>query len=195
MESEKTEKMKEYRDAVEFLAEHEVNSVMLNSGNEHATIIFQNIFSNSKNHIKILAGNLHNDVTESPEYIAGLVKFLQLRNSKLDIMLDRFDGTQKSMLFEKLFLYKEKINIKSTNTEFYFSKANEKEESTKNPVHFCIGDKRMYRLETDTKQRSARCNFNDSEYVSKLDGLFSKAFEKGETIDWYQLVNKGHLMK
>jgi hypothetical protein len=185
------ENLASYRKAVEFFAKSKTDNLMFNSGNEHAAIIFSNIFLNSSSCVKIFAGNLHNEVTEKPEYINSIIGFLQQKDSKLDILLDGFDGLdgrQDSQLFKKLFFFKEKIVVKSTKVKFHVTRKTE-DGTKKDHIHFCTGDSQMYRLEIDTTNRTARCNFNDPPFVKILNNLFDTAFSDGQIIDWNMLTN------
>ena len=50
--------MEEYRKTVELYAARHENYLFHNKGNEHALIIFENIFRNAKRKIRIVANNL-----------------------------------------------------------------------------------------------------------------------------------------
>ena len=45
------------------------------------------------------------------------------------------------------------------------------------PVHFTIGDKKIYRLEEDINSFVARGSFNDTTYCSGLIDVFEKLFD------------------
>ncbi|MDR3245655.1 MAG: hypothetical protein LBT50_04410 [Prevotellaceae bacterium] len=181
--------LESYRKAVEFLAKNKVDDLIFNSGDEHAAIIFSNIFSNSDYQVKIFAGNLQNAVTEKPEYISSIAGLLY-RGARLEILLDNFDDSVKkdSDLFKKLHYYEKRVSIKCTNTRFYATRVTD-DGHVKDHVHFCTGDSGMYRLETDTEKRSARCNFNDSPFVEFLNGLFDETFKTAQTVEWDSLIS------
>jgi hypothetical protein len=181
--------LESYRKAVDFLAKNKVDNLIFNSGDEHASIIFSNIFCNSDYRVKIFAGNLQNQVTEKPEYINSIARLLQ-RGARLEILLDSFDDSIKkdSDLFKRLYLYEKYVSIKQTNTRFHVTRVTE-DEHIKERVHFCTGDSCMYRLETDTEKRSARCNFNDPPFVKDLNGLFDEAFKTAKNVEWSSLIS------
>jgi hypothetical protein len=182
--------LEDYRKAVEFLAKNRVDDLIFNSGNEHAQIIFQNIFKNCDGTIRLLAGNLQNEVTKSAPYLDALRYFLQRDGSKLEVMLDGFDRFNKHGdvdVFKVMYEYKDKVAIKSTSTKFYVTKMTEGGTEEKIPVHFCTGDT-MYRLEIDTLNRTARCNFNDSSFVKDLNTLFNKYAKEGTEITWSEVI-------
>jgi ribosomal protein L33 len=183
--------LEDYRKAVEFLAKNKVDNLILNAGNDHAKIIFQNIFVNCEKRIRLLAGNLQNEVTKDADYISSLKHFLQVKDSKLEVLLDGFDRFKKTSeveVFRVLWSYKDKVTLKSTDAKFYVTKQNRDSTKEKVRVHFCTGDAGMYRLETNTQTRAAHCNFNDRVFVETLNNLFDKAAEKGTDITWDELI-------
>ncbi|MDR1343664.1 MAG: hypothetical protein LBK18_10500 [Prevotellaceae bacterium] len=182
--------LKDYREAVEFLAKNRVDNLIFNAGDEHAQIIFQNIFKNCEGKIRLLAGNLQNEVTKSAAYLDALKGFLQRDGSKLEVMLDNFARFSKQgevEVFKVLLEYRDKVAIKSTDTKFYVTKVTEGGAEEKVPVHFCTGNA-MYRLEIDTRTRSARCNFNDKSFVEDLNTLFDEDTKKGREIAWNEVL-------
>ena len=67
--------MEEYRRTVEAYASRHENYLFHNEGNEHALIIFENIFRNANDTIRIAANNLCNpEVVDRKEYVAHLKK-------------------------------------------------------------------------------------------------------------------------
>jgi hypothetical protein len=64
--------LKNYRKAVEFPAKNRVDNLIFNAGDDHAKIIFQNIFRNCDDKIRLLAGNLQNEVAKSGDYLDSL---------------------------------------------------------------------------------------------------------------------------
>jgi len=181
--------LESYRKAVEFLAKNKVDDLIFNSGDEHAAIIFNNIFSNSDYQVRIFAGNLQNSVTEKPEYINSITELLY-RGVRLEILLNNFDDSVKkdSDLFKKLYYYRDKrISIKCTNKRFYVTRLTEG--PVKEYVHFCTGDFGMYRLETNTETRSARCNFNDQPFVKDLNDLFDETVKTAQNLEWSSLIS------
>ena len=92
----KREDLQEYAKAVAFMAETKSSNIFLNSGEEHALLVFSNIFRNSQKVVQLLAGNLSNNVTEADEYQEAIVSFLRKPNSRLEILLDRYEDGKKS---------------------------------------------------------------------------------------------------
>ncbi len=167
--------IKDYMSAVHEISDTNSSEVFNNSGNVHAAIIFNHIFSKSKSIVRILAGNMYNVVTLSKMYQDALLTFLGRENTKLLILLNaeklkKVQGSQiQDSIFKKLQPYASKIIIKTTT--------NELKRDNKN-IHLCIGDQSMYRLETDPESRHAEVCLNDSDYVSQYlipeyDKLFS----------------------
>lgn len=188
MENLQDQELQTYSESVKVLAENKINNLIFNSGDKHACIIFKNIFLNSNDHIKIVAGNLHNEVTKSDDYLKSLINFLDLKNGKLDILLDRYENGEKvinSTLFKKLANYKENICVKKTSRAFYIGT-----DEQKTHIHFTIGDNTIYRLETNITKREAKCNFSDEKFTSILNQRYTELFDNSETVEWSTLVSE-----
>lgn len=161
-----------YNEAVEFNAKRKNNFMFNNEGNEMALIVFRSIFRNATNAIKIVANSLNNKVTNHKEYISALESFLMKPDSKLELLLSKYDGNQLSdcHLFNMLKQYKDKVSIKVIENGKTFK------DSKGRIIHFCIADAHMYRLEYNTEKRMAECNFNDIKECQLLDELFCSVF-------------------
>lgn len=179
-----------YEVSVKYLAENKVDNIIYNSGEEHALIIFENIFNNCKYKLRLLSGNLSNGITKNPKYINSLTRFLAQRNGKLEIILDRYEDGSKvvnSDLFKKLETYKDQITIKKSTLSYSLNNEN-KVDSERKHIHFCIGDDHIFRLETDTEKRKAKCNFNDITYSNILKDLFYRLYNQSELLSWDTLI-------
>lgn len=178
--------MNEYKNAVTNIAAKGENNLLHNAGNDHALIIFENIFKNAKKEILISAHDLTNpEVSNKEEYISSLLSFLDHNvDSKLYILVSDFQESYKNFdLYKKLansIAYKEnRVKIKNSNG-FQFT-------SGGSTVHFCVADERMYRLETDIQKRTAICNFGDEETANKLANAFWNGFN-AKTSDEVTLI-------
>lgn len=158
--------MNRYREAVEYYASKGENYVLFNSGDEHASIIFENIFRTAKEEINIHAYDLCNDLTSKDGYLNSLESFLKEDNTKLNILLStyNYECAKNSKLFILLRRFHDKVNLYHLNG----AEIKVKEEV----VHFCIADNKMYRYEFDVTNRKARCNFNEPEMSQRLKSLF-----------------------
>lgn len=166
---------KDYISAVSEILILNSSEVFNNSGNVHAAIIFNNIFSRSKSIVRILAGNMYNVVTLSKMYQDALLAFLGRKDTRLCILLnsDKLEDLKKlaiqDSIFKKLQPYASKIAIRKTKKEL---------KRDGEMIHLCIGDQSMYRLETDPEHRHAEVCLNDADYINKYlipeyDQLFS----------------------
>ena len=84
----------DYKEAVEYFANNKVDNVLSNSGNEHAIVIFDNIFKTAERNICLYAQDIfsnQNVVTVSPSYIESLRKFLSKERTNLRIVLKDLD--------------------------------------------------------------------------------------------------------
>lgn len=166
----------DYKEAVEFFANNKIDNVLSNSGNEHAVIIFNNMFKTAEKNICLYAQDIFsndNVVTVSPSYIESLRTFLDKEGTSLRIVLKDYDVvTSCNRLRNVLKQYSSKIAVRINRRG--------EVKICENSVHFCIADGRMYRVEYDTKTRKARCNFNDKNAVSKYQTVFNQLFEASE---------------
>ena len=161
-----------YEESVAYAADNKLNNVIYNKGEEHAIIIFHNIFRTAEREIVLYAKNifsLDNKVTTNAKYISSLTNFLEKEGTKLKIVLtDCNADTDTNILREHLMLYRDKIEIKANEQQTV------KIDDTL--IHFCTADGRMYRMEYDIKDRKARCNFNDQTSCTKFNSIFNILF-------------------
>lgn len=167
--------MDRYAQAVAELATNKKSNLMHNEGNEHALIIFSNIFKTAEKYVKIVAKDLLNyEVANRCDYIDSLKGFLSRKGTRLEILLSNFDRTAArqtplfSMLAESAAYKENRISIKSLGGRTFHTKEGDE-------IHFCIADDRMFRLETDVKARKALCNFNDVDQVRELNDKYAVA--------------------
>ena len=184
--------LEEYKLAVQEYASNGIDYLFHNNGNEHAQIVFQNLFSNAHSMVRIAAGSLCNDeLVNTKEYIDSVTKFLDTPNAHLHILLSSFpmeavniagDCLLKSIASHKAVMEGRVIVKDGKNRGF--------KNAHGAPVHFCTADSHMYRLETDTNKRSASCNFGDTVLTGQLEAVFDKAFNQTEDeIDLIKIFN------
>lgn len=162
--------LNDYAEAVEYNAREHVNTIFFNKGNEHAIIVFKTIFQNANEYILIVAKNLNNEVTNSPDYLESMKTFLSKKKTRLDILVSEVSRAN-NRLFDLLKDFPSQVSVKCTEGRTF---TNEKNET----IHFCVADGRMYRKETDTNGRKASCNFNDPITSSKLKNDFMAVYNK-----------------
>ena len=164
-----------YKEFVRLMAQTNSDRMFLNSDEEHALEVLVQLIQMSKEKIQIFAGSLCEHIGNKPEYIVALSEFIE-RGGILNILLNRYDeGKDKnSNLYKRLAYYKangKQIIVKQTNAKPYFSNDQSKKE-----VHFTVGDKKSYRLETDIEDRKAECNLNNPEIAGMISDFFDKLF-------------------
>ncbi|MDP1675922.1 MAG: hypothetical protein Q8L88_03575 [Bacteroidota bacterium] len=169
--------MEDYIGYIKNLAENKLPTIFYNSGPEHASIVMSNIFQNSKDMIRIFAGNFSGEVSQNERYIESLKSYLN-RKGKVHILLDEYTEDKKPHLFDLLSTYSffnpENIEIKKTNTHVV-------EEKTKKKIHFTTGDNCMFRLEEDTDKFLAKGSFNNLELTDKLIKYFDQIFNSRDS--------------
>lgn len=169
----------EYRKAVEYYASNGIDNLIHNRGNEHALIIFQNIFRTANGHIRIAANNLWNDeVVNTKEYIDSLSAFLNRPNSKLDILLTDEPHIEDVKAKEGYNIYRMLYNHRAylSGRVRIMSGEGRTFQHKGTPLHFCTADGHMYRLETNPYEREAQCNFCDTTHTGKLIDNFDRVY-------------------
>lgn len=168
--------LEQYRNAVKDYAERGVDYLFHNEGDEHALIIFTNIFLFAERIIRIAANKLcNNEVVNQEEYIKSLKGFLDKKDTYLHIILSNRpsveEANQDNCLYKMIFdhrAYKEgRVKIKDGEGKSFHDKNGK-------TIHFCTGDDKIYRIENDIKARKAVANFGDI----KTTGVLNKAFDE-----------------
>lgn len=155
--------MTDYKRFIHGLAINHVNRIFLNSDEGKMLDVFTEIFNAAQLEVRIFAGSLCNDSTNSSAYIEALSDFIE-RGGKLIILLNSFneEEAKKSNLYKRLAFYQtqkgDNVRIKITPAKPYITIS-----GVKQYIHLAIGDGTSYRLETDTEARTAICNMSDSE--------------------------------
>lgn len=171
--------LEQYRNAVKDYAARGVDYLFHNEGDDHALIIFTNIFCNAKNTVRIAANKLCNkELVNKGEYVSALKAFLDQKDSRLFILVtnrpSEEEVKQEDCLYKMLYnhrAYKEgRIQIKDGQGKSFRGKDG-------NTVHFCTGDDKMFRIENDIKERKAVANFGDNTTTNVLNGAFDKVFQ------------------
>lgn len=172
--------LEEYRNAVEWHAKNRIDNMLHNKGNEHALVIFENMFKYSTDHVRIFAKDLANmEVVNTKRYVESIKEFISRPGVKLDILVTDFNEEVKDidkdvnlfyMLRSSWAYSANRIRIRTTNGMTFRMQGN--------AIHFCTSDGHAYRLERDIDKRIAQANFGDAKTTEKLDSLFDDAFEK-----------------
>jgi len=176
------ENLKEYSIAVKNFAANGIPYLFHNKGNEHALIIFENLFINAKSEIRIAANMLYNDeVVNTKTYIDAMRYFLDRRNSRLLIIITNrppviaVKGHDKETSFYWMLYnhpaYKNGRVVIKEGAGYYFRGDGGQQ------VNFCTCDSKMYRYESDIYQRKAEANFNDEYETIKLENKFNEVYK------------------
>lgn len=169
--------MNDYAKYIQNLAQNDESIIFQNSSSEHASIVMSTIFKYSNENIRILAGNLNGEVSSSENYNKELQSFLN-RNGKIRILLDDYNkniNPQTLKILSEAYYYNpELVEIRLSPIKIIGAK-------TKKNLHFCIGDKKMFRLELDTKKYIANCSLNSVEISGLLIDSFDMLFENNKS--------------
>ncbi len=195
MTEEEKKELEEYREFIQMLSETSDSRIFLNKGPEHAKVVLEQIFKQSKESVRIFAGNLTRVVGDDADYIAALSDFVQNEGSSVRILLNDYkeELAKESKLYMRLAYFKSKgkdIVVKSTNAKPYRKSDPEQKE-----FHFTVGDEKAYRIETDIKERKAEGSMNRTETAAPMAAFFDSLFDSDQSkvIDILKLFNYNEL--
>lgn len=163
--------MQSYIDYVESLAKSGEDEFFFNSGPDHASIVMSRIFKYSTEEIRIFCGGFNGIVSNDADYLKYLELFLQ-RGGKLKILAEQDLSKDDSIAIFKV------LRKYSANVDMYVTSLRVKKSSTKENIHFAIGDNRMLRVETDIDNYAAQVNFGNSQHADSFISIFDRIFSK-----------------
>lgn len=170
--------LKDYEFYIENLARDNKDEVFFNSSDDHALIVLKQIVRSVKNELKIYCGNLCTQVSNNIDYLNALKEFLDRSGTKIQVLFadfnEEFYGKPIYRLFNE---HREQVTLREVLPDHIITKDDV-------PVHFTIGDFKMYRLETDIENKKAIGNFNDESSTGVLCQVFNRYFK-----DYSQEVN------
>jgi len=154
-----------YQKGIKYLAENKIGDTFLNEGDEHAKIVFSNLFMIAGNKVRIFAEMLNSDVPNCNEYISAMRSFLD-RDGRVDILLEKKPNPEMP-LFQLFRQYGNQVNIKITEYRPKFGD---------DLINFCTVDDFAYRIETDKKKKEAHGSFFDKKQTSEINNVFSEMY-------------------
>ena len=173
---------KQYKEFVHLQALLKSGLNFLNSDEDKMKTVYIEMLNNATSEFRIFAGTLACDVTNSSEFIETLSDYIE-RGGFLHILLNDYnkEKVMESQLFKRLAYYqsqKKAVIVKQSADHPYIN-------TQDGPiyVHFALGDKMSYRIETDIHKRTAICNMNSPELTTKYAVFFDNLFEKPESTD------------
>lgn len=162
-----------YKKYIEELASDKRNKVFFNSGKEHAVIVLSSMFKRARKSIKIYAGNMLGGIANNQAYIDAINDFLA-RQGKIEILLEEYDEENEPVIFKTFRRYYRFNPNQIVIKKHIFSLSEGTSQFT--PIHFCVVDGRMYRIEKDIVNFAAQGNFNDIGVSTELANAFDKIF-------------------
>lgn len=163
----------DYKAYVESLARNGQDKVFFNSGPIHAAIVMSRIFKYSNDTVKIFCGGFTGTVSNDDQYLKHLQMFLD-RGGKLKILAEKdLSNAGTSQIFDILRKH-------PSSVEMYRAQNNVIDTTTKESVHFAIGDEKMLRLETGTNDYTAEVNFGNPEKAKVLSNLFETVWKTSQ---------------
>lgn len=164
--------MDDYIQYIKDLADKKQDALFFNTGALHASFVMSTIFDSSKETIKIFAGNLCGQVSDTETYRTSLNHFLS-KNGKLQVLLQesKMITSAEPPIFDMLKFYN---IVKFGNVEVKKLKGSML--GLEGDMHFTVGDNKMYRLEYDVESFKAEGNFNNPIESGRLSTIFDDAF-------------------
>ena len=161
--------MEQYKKAVQEFANKQEDYTFPNKGASHAVIVLEELFNNSKE-IKFFSNKLDYDILKT---IFSSIKNFIKNGGVLELILDEPNIVNNDIV---TYLCEKNVSIKIANDEFRNSV---KKLSTQDDIyHFAIGDNKSFRIEIDTQEYKAICNFNNPEISQKFVSVFDDFFNK-----------------
>lgn len=172
----------DYKYFVHSLAMNNEARIFLNSDEDKAIVVLVELIQKAQSELRIFAGNLCNSVGDNSEYIIAISEFIE-KGGNVKILLNDYkeECAKESNLYKRLAYYiaqNKNICIKATKVKPYLTRDEERK-----PVHFTVGDKASYRIETDIEKRTAECNFNSPEVAKRIADFFDDLFKAMEAVD------------
>lgn len=175
-----------YANSVATLASRRESHLFFNEGNEHALIVFKNIFNNARKSLYLVANDLTNtEVCNHRDYIDSLKAYLDRKDVTLCIILSEAndDTIRNTDVFKAIY----KSPAYSGGHVKIYNLKGKQFKSNGETVHFCFADGMMYRIETDTIHRKAQCNFNDPATVRNLQRNFDNGVVLASAVNLSQI--------
>lgn len=170
-----TANIEEFTASVEKIADEQGDIILSNSGKDKAAVVLSNIFRTTENSLKIFANKLDNDVCGQPNYLTELENCInRIGYNNVYVLLEN-DPLPTSSAY--ILLKRHNIAIKKiSNKSEFFKKF--KDES----INFTVGDKRMFRLETDTVNYKALFCFKEVGISKQLTQIFEDNYTANSVV-------------
>ena len=166
-----------YDHAVEYFAQNLIDSQFDNEGPEHAATVLTQMLKTS-DEIRIFSGIFNGDVTSKTFFMKELDKFINEKKELYLILENLPEEAKQSKALKKVINYSKTgaYNVKYKIADTKFIKQLENSFTSNRALHFAIGDDRSFRVEIDSGNYKARCNFNDKAISGKLKNIFDNFF-------------------
>jgi len=172
--------MNNYKKAVEELAKNSENLEFDNKGNEHASVVLENMLKYAKKSFKIYTGNFNGDVANNDAFLKYFNKFIENKN-EVKVIIESLpdDEVNYSKALKRIIDLNNNpaYNVKYKLATEAFKKELENIFQNKKPCHFSISDSKAYRVEIEPNTYKAIVNFNDPQITQKLELIFDNFFK------------------
>jgi len=175
LEIEMTKELDDFKLSVERLSEDHTNKVFFNEGQKHAAIVLENILRSAKNTLCIYSGSLAAEVFDEKNLLSIFQDRINEGDLKIHVLVDKFVEEDKKSDTYKFIQANKKIKIYQAPGAL---RAMLKHIFKDEICHFTVADNSSYRLETNTKEFKAACNFNDPVIGDRLAKIFRHYWAK-----------------
>lgn len=180
----------QYSKDIENSAKKKESHLYHNEGNQHALIVFTNMFRYSNEEVRLAANQLYNDqLVNTTEYIDSVQTFLNKDNTRLYVIVSNppskgtvnKTGTFYGMLCQHQAYKEGRVIIKDGQGKSFKTHEGDR-------VNFCVCDTSFYRYEDNIEQRTAIVDFGDTDTASELKSKFDNIFKVLPTLNISDLL-------
>ena len=170
-----------YSKAVNELARAGSTLVFMNDSEDHAAIVIEAMIKHASKEILMYDGQLKGDVSgRSDTFLETIQEFVTTRKGTLRMVMDddEFTGSPvESVLLGLRAAHPERVDIRRASEKFIAEVDALRDEFRFNsPIHFTVGDARMFRIELPKGKRKGYCCFTNPIVSRELNKAFQRAF-------------------
>jgi hypothetical protein len=151
----------QYRDHVKRLSVERKGESIYNGSADHATIIVENILAVSRQHVRILTGDLNAKVYGTNSVVHRAREFLAHSGRKLEVLVENVTFNRSHPLIEEI--------GNEPNATFYHIPEHL---GARIGFHFMTADNDCFRFEAEKNSHAATAAFGDGETTEHLNKIF-----------------------
>lgn len=171
-------KLSDYEKSVKRMAESAVDYDFSNKGYEHAGIVLTHLIKNAITSYKMYSGSLCSEVLDQNNTVTKSIIDAANRGVDIQILLEHPPKTMSDVsgALKKVMEMSEScknIEVKCASSEFIDALSTR---FLSDNLHFSVADSKAFRLEIDSEDFKAACNFNAPHLAKHLEFCFDHYF-------------------